>query len=387
MNMDSRERVLLALDHQEPDRVPFDLGGTVVTGINVKAYRNLRRYLGLPEIEPVVADILQQIARVDDDVMARLGVDVKNVSPRSSATFQIEIHDAGDYTCFRDEFQVGWRMPKSDGHYYDMYEHPLAGDQVTPADVDRFPWPDPLDPARFEGLREAALQVANIEKRAVVIGSMSAGVMEIYAWMRGFKDHFTDFAENEKLAEHFMDRILEMHIAYWDKVFGIIGDAIDVAMTADDFAGQQAMLISPRTYRKLCKPRHKELFEFIHKHSRAKIFFHSCGAIRPVIPDLIEIGCDILNPVQVSAAGMDTKELKSEFGRDLVFWGGGIDTQRVLGTGTPAQVREETKRRVLDLMPGGGFIFNTVHNIQGNVPSDNIVAMWETLQEYGRYSS
>ena len=384
--MNSRERVLLALNHKEPDRVPFDMGGSVVTGISIVAYSKLRKFLGLPEIEPVVIDILQQIARVDDDVMAKLGVDVKNISPRSSASFRIDIKDGGDYTFFHDEFKIGWRMPKDGGLYYDMFEHPLAGDHITPEDVDQFPWPDPLDPARFAGLKEAAVKVMNEEKRAVVVGSMSAGIMEIYAWTRGFRDFYTDFAGNEKLAAKIMDRVLEMHIAYWDRMIDTIGDAIDVAGTADDFAGQYGLLISPRTYRRLCKPRHKELFDFIHRRSKAKIFFHSCGSIRAVIPDLIEIGCDILNPVQVSAAGMDSAELKREFGRDLVFWGGGVDTQRVLGTGTPQQVREDTKRRVEDFMPGGGFVFNTVHNIQANVPPENIVAMWETLQEYGVYS-
>lgn len=382
--MNSRERVLTALNHKEPDRVPFDMGGTVVTGISATAYKKLRAHLGLPPVQPTIVDIFQQIARVDDDVMDRFGVDVKNISPRSSATFQIEIKDGGDYTCFHDEFKIGWRMPKDGGLYYDMFEHPLAG-TITEADVDRFPWPDPHDPARFAGLREAALKVMNEEQRAVVVGSMSAGIMEVYAWTRSFKDYFTDFAADEKLAGKFMDRIVEMQLAYWDRMFDTIGDAIDVAGTADDFAGQAGMLISPRTYRKLCKPRHRELFDFIKKRSRARIFFHSCGAIRPVIPDLIEIGVDILNPVQVSAAGMDSAELKREFGLDLTFWGGGVDTQRVLGGGTPQEVREEVRRRLDDLMPGGGFVFNTVHNIQADVPPENILAMWETLREYGVY--
>ena len=384
--MNARERTLLSLNHKEPDRVPFDLGGTVVTGINVKAYRQLRKYLGLPEIEPEIVDIFQQIAKVDDDVLEKLNVDVKNISPRSSATFQIEIQDGRDYWYFYDEFHIGWRMPKENGLYYDMFKHPLSGDQITEADVDTFDWPDPLDPARFVGLKEAALKVRDEEQRAVVVGSMSAGIMEVYAWTRGFKDYFTDFAGNQKLAEKFLDRILEMQIAYWDKMFDTIGDAIDVAGTADDFAGQHGMLISPRTYRKLAKPRHKELFDFIHKRSNAKIFFHSCGSIRPVIPDLIEIGCDIINPVQVSADGMDSAELKREFGKDMTFWGGGVDTQRVLGVGTPQDVREDVKRRLNDFMPGGGFIFNTVHNIQGNVPIENIIAMIETVQECGTYS-
>jgi len=333
----------------------------------------------------VIIDILQQIAQVEDDVLDRLGVDVKNISPRSSATFQIEVKDGGDYTYFYDEFKIGWRMPKDGGLYYDMYEHPLAG-QITLEDVDRFAWPDPCDPARFAGLKEAALRLKCEEQRAVVVGSMSAGVMEVFSWLRGFKNYFLDFAGNEKLAAKLLDRVLEMHIAYWDKLFEIVGDNVDVVHTADDFAGQDGLLISPRTYRKLCKPRHKELFDFIHQRSHAKVFFHSCGSVRAAIPDLIEAGVDILNPVQVSAAGMDSAELKREFGRDLTFWGGGVDTQRVLGLGTPQQVREEVKRRVTDLMPGGGFVFATVHNIQGNVPPENIVAMWETLQQYGVYS-
>ncbi len=332
----------------------------------------------------MIVDIIQQIARVEDDVLERLGVDVKNISPRSSATFQIDVKDMGDYTYFYDEFKIGWKMPKEGGLYYDMFSHPLAG-PITEADVDALPWPDPLDPARFVGLREAARRVAEEEKRAVVVGNMSAGIMEIFAWTRGFVDYFADMAGNERLAGKIMDRVLEMQIAFWDRMLTEVGDMIDVAGTADDFAGQNAMLISPRTYRKLCKPRHKQLMDFIHSRSKAKIFFHSCGAIRPVIPDLIEAGVDIINPVQVSAAGMDSADLKRDFGKDICFWGGGVDTQRVLGSGTPQEVRDETKRRVEDLMPGGGFVFNTVHNIQGDVPPENIMAMWETLQEYGLY--
>jgi uroporphyrinogen decarboxylase len=211
--------------------------------------------------------------------------------------------------------------------------------------------------------------------------------MEIYARLRGFENFFIDFAQNKKTAAKFLDRILELRLAYWERMFEEVGDLADVVDTADDLGAQHSMLISPRTYRELVKPRHKELFDFIHKHSNAKIFFHSCGAIRPIIPDLIEIGCDILNPVQVSARDMDSAELKREFGKDLVFWGGGVDTQAVLDSGTPRQVRDEVKRRLNDLMPGGGFVFNTVHNIQANVPVENIIAMIETVREYGKYGN
>lgn len=383
--MNSRERVLAALNHREADRVPFDMGGTVITGINVHAYRALRDRLGLPKVEPVIIDTIQQIARVDDDMMDRLGVDVKSVSPRSSATFQIQVQDAGEYTVFQDEWGIGWRMPKKGGWYYDMYRHPLSGPDVTAADVDRFPWPDPLDPARFEGIGEAARRIIREEGRAVIMGSMSAGIMEMHAWMRGFEDAFSDLAGNPGLAERIMDRVLDLKMAYWGRALEILGDAVDVVQEADDFAGQTGLLLSPAAYRRLAKPRHKKLFDFIHSRTKAKIFFHSCGSVRKVIPDLIEAGVDILNPVQVSAAGMDTAELKREYGKDLVFWGGGVDTQRVLGGGTPQEVREEVRRRVTDLKPGGGFVFNTVHNIQGNVPAENLVAMWEAYREYGVY--
>ncbi len=384
ITVNSRERVLAAIDHKAPDRVPLDIGGTVVTGINVHAYRALRERLGMPRVEPKIVDVVQQIARVDDDAMDLLGVDVKNVSPRSSATFQIRVEDFGEYTGFRDEWGIGWRMPKKGGWYYDMREHPLRG-QIAEADLDRYPWPDPLDPARFTGIREAALRIATEEKRAVIMGGMSAGIMEMHAWLRGFEDAYADFGSNPRLACGIMDRVLEMKMAYWGRALEILGDLVDVVQEADDFAGQTGMLISPRTYREVAKPRHRKLFDFIHSRTKAKIFFHSCGSVRPVIPDLIEAGVDILNPVQVSAAGMDSAELKREFGRDLTFWGGGVDTQRILGTGTPQQVRQEVRRRVSDLAPGGGFVFAAVHNIQGNVPAENIVAMWEAFKEFGGY--
>jgi uroporphyrinogen decarboxylase len=383
--MNSRERVLLALNHKEPDKVPFDLGGTVVTGIHHKAYVAWRQALGLPAREPKIVDMIQQIAQVDDDMMDRLGVDMRNISPRSSATFQIEVKDMGEYTYFYDEWGIGWRSPKDGGWYYDMFDHPLRG-AIDVAAIEKLSLPDPLDPARFTGLREAALRVRDVEERAVVFGNISAGIFEMLTWMRGYEDAYADWGAGSPVAVKLMDRMLQLQLAYWEKALGEVGNVIDVAQIADDFAGQNGPLISPRSYRKLLKPLHKELCDFIHARTNAKIFMHSCGAIRTFIPDFIDIGIDIINPVQVSAAGMDSAELKRDFGKDIVFWGGGVDTQRVLGTGTPQDVREDVKRRLNDFMLGGGFIFNTVHNIQGNVPAENLVAMWETLQECGRYS-
>lgn len=383
--MNSRQRIQMALSHKEPDRVPFDLGATVLTSIHVKAYRNLREYLGLPPVEPRIVDIFQQIVVVDDDVRQRLKVDVRDVAPRSSATFRVDVKDMGEYVYFYDEWGIGWKMPKDDGLYYDMFDHPLAKAQ-TPADLEGYPWPDPLDPARFVGLRERAQHAAEVEGHAVFLGGLCAGIMEMAAWMRGFDNYFADFGSNQELLVALMEKAMELKMAYWEKALAEVGDHVDVVGEADDFAGQFRMLISPAMYRRLCKPLHRRLFDFIHARTKAKIFFHSCGSIRPVIPDLIEIGVDVLNPIQVSATGMDSAELKREFGNDIVFWGGAVDTQRVLGDGTPQEVRDEVRRRIEDLAPGGGFVFATVHNIQGNVPPQNIMAMWETLQEYGIYA-
>jgi uroporphyrinogen decarboxylase len=383
--MNSRERVKLALEHKEPDRVPFDLSATYVTGIHVRAYNRWREALGLPWVEPRIFEMLQQLAVVDDDMVEILGVDVRPVTPSGSLTSGLEIKDVGDYTLFHDEWGIGWRMPKGRGLYYDMFDHPLAGD-ISQEAIANLRGPDPLDPGRFVGMRETACRVAEEEQRAVVVTQMTAGITEIAAWTRGYEDYYADLAANHQLASKLMDKVNAVKMAYWGRALEEVGDYVDVMMLGDDFAGQDRLLMSPQTWRKLVKPRLKELFDCLHAQSQAKLFLHSCGAIREVIPDLIEIGLDILNPIQVSAVGMDSAELKREFGKDLVFWGGGVDTQQVLPYGSPEEVRAEVRRRLDDLMPGGGFVFNPVHNIQGDVPTENLMAMWETLREYGVYS-
>jgi uroporphyrinogen decarboxylase len=383
--MNSRERLEMSLNHMEPDFIPADLGATVLTSVNMAAYKKLRKHLGLPEVPPRFSDLVQQCVVVDEDVRQFFKVDVRDVAPRSSATFQIEIkEDKPDYTYFHDEWGIGWKMPREGGLYYDMFQHPLSG-EITKADIDNFPWPNPTDPARFTGLRERAHHAFEVEQQGVILGGLCAGIMEMAAWMRGFKDYFEDFAGNQELMGYFLDKIVDLKIAYWEKALSEVGDCVSAIGEADDMAGQFDMLISPRTYRNVVKPRHKRLFDFIHQHSRAKIFFHSCGSVYKVIGDLVDVGVDILNPVQVSAANMDSAKLKREFGKDITFWGGAVDTQNVLGNGTVQQVKDDVRKRIDDLAPGGGFVFAAVHNIQGNVPPENIVAMFDTLKEFGMY--
>ena len=382
--MNSRERVQAALEHQEADRVPFDFGGTPFSGMHITAIENLRRYLGLPQTEVKTWDTLTQLGVIDDDLLDRLESDCRNMGPRSSFDYHMVFRDEGDYSAFTDEWGVAWRMPKKGGFYYDMYYHPMA-DANTISDLKDYKWPDPLDDNRFVGVRAQA-QAARDQGKTVVLGGFCAGITEMHAWLRGFINYFMDFHLNPSLAEYIMDQVTERKMAYWERMLAEVGDLADVMIEADDMAGQDNVLISPTSYRQYIKPRHTKLFNYMKaKAPHVKVFFHTCGAIRPFIPDLIESGVEILNPVQKSAAGMDLVELKKEFGNDVTFWGGGVDTQRVLPHGTPAEVRDDVRRNIEALAPGGGFVFATIHDAQADVPPENFMAMWETLQEYGVY--
>ncbi|MGD8624450.1 MAG: uroporphyrinogen decarboxylase family protein [Anaerolineae bacterium] len=381
--MDSRERVLRALNHQEPDRVPFDLGGTGLSTLHVTAYQNLRRYLGLPESETGVAFVPEQLVRVDEDLAVRLKADVRPVLPGTASSFEYVFRDEGEYEAYTDEWGIGWRKPVDGGFYYDMYQHPLA-DASSLEEMVADPFPDPLDDGRFAPLREQA-EAARAGGKAVALAGPCAGIAEIYSWMRGYEEYYIDLVRHPDWVGTMLDRLVAFKSAYWARALREIGDLVDVVIEADDLAGQRSLLMSPRTYRRVIQPRHKRLFSFIKAQAPVKVFYHSCGAVRPLIPDLIEAGIDILNPVQISAADMDLAELKREFGRDLVFWGGGVDTQGVLGRATPAEVKDHVRRNIEALAPGGGFVFAAVHDIQANVPPENIVAMWEAWQAFGVY--
>ncbi len=383
--MSSRERVLTALDHREPDRVPYDFGGTFVTSSHHLAYRRLREYLGLsPEVN--VADIRLGLAWTDRDVQDLLGADVGIVAtrPPDPASWQLEVREAGEYLELTDEYGMGWRQPRDGGLYFDLFHSPLA-DVETPADVAAYPWPDPTDPHRFSNLRADCERVVFEEGRASACKGIIPGTLEVSLWMRGFERFFMDLVLDQALAGAILDKALEIKLRFWETAFGQIGDILDVIYDADDYGSQMAPLIAPDLWRKMIKPRISELYAFVHANSRAKVFLHSDGAIKSLIPDLIEAGVDGLNPVQFTAEGMDLAELKREFGREIAFWGGGVDTQKVLPRGTPEEVRAQVLRNVETLMPGGGYIFATVHNIQADVPPQNIVAMVEALREVGVY--
>jgi len=379
--MNSRERILTTLNHREPDRIPFDLGSTQVTGIHVIAYARLREYLGLPRVTPTLCDVIQQLALPDDDLVEKLGVDVRGLFPLNSHNWNVVPRDIGEYWEYVDEWGITHHRPKADGLYYSMVRAPLANASVTQDDVRAYRFPNTGDPARIEGLRALAEQY-RAQGRAVMLKGVLAGIFEMAQRVRGMENLLMDMASNQALAGALFDKMLELKLAFWEMALPRLYDVVDIVSEADDYGTQVSQLISPRMFRQQIKPRLAILFARIHQLApNAKLFFHSCGNVRPLLPDFIEIGVDILNPIHITAVGMEPRALKRDFGKDIVFWGGGVDTQDVLPHGSPQQVKDDVRRNIDALAPGGGFVFNTVHNIQADVPPENVIAMWEAVNE------
>ncbi|HJN18431.1 MAG TPA: uroporphyrinogen decarboxylase family protein [Armatimonadota bacterium] len=382
--MTPRERVLTALAHEEPDRVPIDLGGNQ-TGIHKGAYADLLQHLGI-EHDFEIMDPIQQLARPCEEVLERFHVDTRYVAAGAASGWEggiVEnVRDGRLWHDLTDEFGVTWSMPDDSPLYMDISHHPLAS--ATIDDIAGYPFPRGDDPGRFEGLRERALAIKNETPYAVVSG-ISGVTYEICWYMRGLEQWFCDMVTHPEFCEALIDQTCK----YWMDWFGLfldeVGDVADVIMIGDDLAGQTGPLFSPAFYRKVVKPRHKRLVQYIRSRTEAKIWYHTCGGCAEYIPDLLDNGIDILNPVQISARGMDPETLKEEFGDRLTFWGGGIDSQGVLPSGSPDDVREHVAHNLAAWMPGGGYVFNNVHNIQAGVPAENIVALYDAAYESGFY--
>jgi uroporphyrinogen decarboxylase len=383
--MTPRERVLRALNHDVPDRVPIDLGGNQ-TGIHKNAFQKLALYLGLPD-EVEIMDAVQQLARPSERMLERFHVDTRYVAAGPASTWKggIVRSERGGrvWHDLTDEFGIRWSMPDDQQLYMDITLHPLAGASVK--EVRDYAWPKGDDPSRFAGLRERALRLRRDTPYAVVSG-ISGVIYEMCWYLRGLEQWFCDLLTDPGFCEAMLDQTLNYWLDWFRLFLDEAGDVVDVIMIGDDLAGQDGPLFNPAIYRRLVKPRHRRLVEYIRSRTKAKVWYHTCGSCAAFIPDLIDNGIDILNPVQISARHMDPFELKRRFGRDLVFWGGGCDSQRVLPRGTPSEVAENVRRNLEALGPGGGYVFNNIHNIQGEVPPENIVALFDTAYEYGFYS-
>jgi uroporphyrinogen decarboxylase len=355
------------LEHREPDRVPIDIGGSFSTGINIAAYEALKRYLG-QESESIVASRRSQIAMVEEEIRRRLAVDTYPLLPGAPEGAEV-IYPDGSY---RDEWGVVRRKPER-GHYY-VVEAPLTG-EISLADLRSFPWPDPHDRGYLRGLAEEARKARQETDYALIL-SLPVGFVHQSQFMRGYEAWLMDLVLEPSLAEALMDHVLEIHLAIVGRMLEAVDGDIDVVLYADDVAFQDRLMVSPELYGRLIKPRQRRLMELIKAKTKAKILYHTCGAVYPLIGDFAEIGVDILNPIQTTAHGMDMRRIKKEFGRDLCFWGG-IDTQHLLPQGSPQEVAFATQEIIACLGQGGGYVLSAANNIQADVPPQNILAMVE----------
>jgi uroporphyrinogen decarboxylase len=397
--MNHRERVIAAIRHRQPDRIPVDLGGMRSTGIMALAYAGLKAHLGISEGGIFVFDTMQQLALVEEPVRQRFGCDVvildrgllagwrdyrlpDGTPARICADFCTQPDGkGGEYGLDGLGRRVLYRPATS--YYFDPLYFPLA-DATCAADLDRYDWPVLTD-GELARLRGEARRLFE-ETGYAVLGSFGGAFLEGGQELRGWAKFMMDLAGNPGFAEVLLDRLLENHLRNVELYLDAVGDYIQIIQMGGDLGTQSAPQIRPRLYYELIQPRQKVLWGRIHELApHVAVFLHSCGSIYELIPGIVDAGCDVLNPVQISAAGMDPQRLKREFGDTLCFWGGGCDTQQVLPFGTPEQVYEHTRRNVEILKPGGGFVFCQVHNIQPGVPPENVAAMFEAVRDSWAY--
>jgi uroporphyrinogen decarboxylase len=381
--MNPRERVRLALDHKEPDRIPIDLGATIVSSITKSSYIPLKKYMGIPLEEIKLLDYVQQLPYLDETLVKRFGVDFRMVQLPAATAPGLKIYEEGDYYAFIDRWGSRLHMPRDGGYYFDWVDFPIK--EFTMEALDQYAWPQPDPKEYIIQLREQAKYLyENTDYALVGSAVIGGGIFEQPARTMGMESFLMALVAEPSFADRLMEQITDIYIESCNNYLDEVGGYIQVFTYWDDVNTQDGWMISPDLYRRMIKPKQRRLVEAIKRKTDARLFFHGCGAAFDLIPDLIDLGFDIFNPVQVSARGMDTKRLKQTYGNDITFWGG-IDTQRVLPFGKPADVVDEVKRRIDDLAPGGGFVFAAVHNIQAQVPPENILAMFDTALEYGTY--
>jgi uroporphyrinogen decarboxylase len=378
--MTHRERLLAALNHRQPDRVPLDLGSTLATTLTYEAHERLRTYLGLPaDKEPLFFARRSGTVIPDEAILRRFDVDARPLL-LGRPEYRPDRWLSDD--ALVDEWEVTWSRPPGGGGHFINSDGPFYSlANPSSPDLERHDWPSAADPGRYRGLRERAKAQWENTDFAVVL-NLPLGPIHNCQFMRGFGEWLCDLLVNTAFAEALMDRYMDIWVEIATRALEEAGEYVDVVMVGDDIGTQNSALMSPEVYRKLIKPRHTRMVQTIKRFGKF-VKFHCCGAIYNYIPDLIETGIDALNPIQVSAAHMgDTKRMKQEFGHHLTFWGA-IDNLRVLSSGTPDDVRSEVRRRIDDLAGGGGYILSCVHNIQAGFPPENIVTMYDCALQYG----
>ena len=377
--MTPKERFLAAINHEEGDRVPLDLGGWVTT-ISSAAYNKLLRKLGIDR-QREVFDWLRQNVDPEEDILTRLGVDTRYVHPGRPRSWAFAPRERPDGLYVVDEWGCGFiKTPTT--LYYNLIDSPLK--QASIDDLESYAWPDPRDPGYLDGLEESARNLAG-EGRYGVVGNFAWETWYERAWkLRGMEQFYMDMVLDPDFIHALLDKTMGLQLEFLDHVLSVCGNYLDVVIQGGDLAGQQTTLMSIPHYEEFVKPRQKKVTDFIREKTKAKIFWHSCGAVSSLIPHFIEVGVDILNPVQVRAKDMEAEKLKQAYGREIVFWGG-LDSQHVLPRGSIEDVENEVKHLVRSMAPGGGLVICAVHNIQADVPPENVIMMYEAVKRHGRY--
>lgn len=411
--MTSRENVIAAINHKQPDKVPVDIGSTPSSGISAIAYGNLTKHMGINKSKTLVYDVVQELAEPEQEVIDILGIDVLDIG----RTFNTDMNDWYEITLSDGSkaYYPKWFKPQkeNDGSwvYYDQDNDMIARkpegatffDQTYFPYIDGYPdnyknLPDamnkvlwqamahsPWDKAGNQGfwdqLRKNVLHLRETTDKALVI-TAGCNLFEWGTFLRRMDNFLMDLFIDQENIEKLLDALMDIHLATLEKVCSTVGDIVDVIRLGDDLGMDSGPFMPQEIYQKLFKPRHQKLFSYIKDNSNMATLLHSCGGIFPILPDLIDAGLDIINPVQTNAYQMDPVDLKNEYGNNITFWGGGIDTRTVLNNETPEDVRKQVLERMEIFSKDGGFVFNTVHNILPDVPPQNIIAMMDAVKEF-----
>jgi uroporphyrinogen decarboxylase len=382
--MTSRERVLTTINHEQPDRVPLVIGVSHATGIKMKPYKGIKKIIGVQAPDDYIYDWPELgTAEIDEETMRRLHSDVRGVldlEPQKTRRWNCERDPHSDYV---DSWGSGQTEIMPDDWFPSV--HPLRKAR-TVEDLDDYQgWPDMSDPTRIAHVRESARRLAEENQYAILATPWLLFPFERAYAMQGMEVFLLNMAMDQEFARALLEKIADNCKQLMGPFLEELGDNVDIIKIGDDLGTQSSLMISPKMYREILKPIHADFISFIKARTNAKILFHSDGDVALLIKDFIEMGVDILNPIQTSAGSMsDLPSLKKRFGSNIVFCGG-IDTHRILPFGSAKEVREEVRRVIEILGPGGGCMIGAVHTVMNDVPPENVLAMVDAVEEFGRY--